>query len=244
MTISFIPAICPKCGGELRVPEDRISIKCMYCGCDIIMHETKNNSPQPSIENWLKLADSVKLSNPEEAYGHYAKVLEFEPENWKAWYGRGITGCRLSTLKEPRFTEVTNDFDKALEYSPNNEKEKLEETIVNELLVLGATYITRSCAFYDGEKSLDQYFLLLKRIKFYFLFIYRCLHDFPKHEMYKRAIESNITICENFIENIPRVLTFDPNNPKEYFLDQLLIYVNMIREIDPEYKSKFYERKT
>ena len=49
MPIEFIPAICSNCGGQLRVPEDRKTIiKCIYCGYDIIIHETKSDPPQSS----------------------------------------------------------------------------------------------------------------------------------------------------------------------------------------------------
>lgn len=38
-SMKFIPAKCPSCGGELRVPEDMDVVKCMYCGSDVILHD-------------------------------------------------------------------------------------------------------------------------------------------------------------------------------------------------------------
>ena len=78
MTIEFVPAICPKCGGELRVPKNLETLKCMYCGTDIIMHQI-SNKPQPNIENWMKLANSVIESNPEESYTRIPRQLFKKP---------------------------------------------------------------------------------------------------------------------------------------------------------------------
>lgn len=38
-SIQFIPANCPNCGGELRVPADKSSVKCMYCGHEVLIHD-------------------------------------------------------------------------------------------------------------------------------------------------------------------------------------------------------------
>jgi tetratricopeptide (TPR) repeat protein len=46
-TIEFIPAVCPNCGGELRVPENRKVVKCMYCGYDVIIQFKGGNSEIP-----------------------------------------------------------------------------------------------------------------------------------------------------------------------------------------------------
>lgn len=32
--MSFKPAKCPNCAGELQLPEDRDTVKYMYCGSD------------------------------------------------------------------------------------------------------------------------------------------------------------------------------------------------------------------
>jgi hypothetical protein len=37
--MTFKAAQCPNCGGALQVPDDRISVKCMFCGVEIIVRE-------------------------------------------------------------------------------------------------------------------------------------------------------------------------------------------------------------
>ena len=114
--IEFIPAICPQCGGELHVPNDRNVVKCMYCGYDIIIHEIKNNPPQPGVENWMKLASTIGDTNPQEGYQYYSRVLEYEPENSLAWFGKGHCVGKLSTLYHPTAAEMMACFLKSVEF--------------------------------------------------------------------------------------------------------------------------------
>ena len=37
--MTFKAATCPSCGGALQVPDDRATVKCMYCGVDVIVRE-------------------------------------------------------------------------------------------------------------------------------------------------------------------------------------------------------------
>ena len=37
--MTFKAAICPSCGGALQVPDDRATVKCMYCGVDVVVGE-------------------------------------------------------------------------------------------------------------------------------------------------------------------------------------------------------------
>ena len=62
-------AICPYCSGDLKIPEDRKNIMCMYCGKQIIVKEAIEKAIGPKIENYFCLAKATqKSSNNEEAY--------------------------------------------------------------------------------------------------------------------------------------------------------------------------------
>lgn len=37
--MTFKAAKCPSCGGTLQVPDDRLTVKCMYCGVDVIVRD-------------------------------------------------------------------------------------------------------------------------------------------------------------------------------------------------------------
>ncbi len=37
--MNFKPAICPSCGGKMQIPEDLKTVKCMYCGIEVIVQK-------------------------------------------------------------------------------------------------------------------------------------------------------------------------------------------------------------
>jgi len=39
MPMNFKPALCPSCGGKMQIPDDVNTVKCMYCGVDVIVRE-------------------------------------------------------------------------------------------------------------------------------------------------------------------------------------------------------------
>ena len=108
-SVEFIPANCPNCGGELRVPENRKVVKCMYCGHDVIIHDptTLQVENKVNIETLLKLAKLAENGeNYAEAYNYYTKVLEAEPENISALLGKGLSAGLMSSLNSLRYSEA------------------------------------------------------------------------------------------------------------------------------------------
>jgi DNA-directed RNA polymerase subunit RPC12/RpoP len=77
--MKFEAAKCPNCGGELQLPRDKVSAKCLYCGSDIVVREAIQGAAVANVGNLLKLADAASSAgNYEEAYNYYTKVLEFD----------------------------------------------------------------------------------------------------------------------------------------------------------------------
>ena len=228
MGVEFIPAVCPNCGGELRVPEDKKTIICMYCGYHIIIHETNNTPTHPSIENWLKLADLATDSNPKEAYEYYSKVLEFEIDNWKAWFGKAKAACKLSTLENPRNDEAIKEVQKSIEYSPEFEIDALKESAMRVLMALVMNYSLRSILENDG------FFPSFDRSKVIFSVIDYVLSFTPTdNSEYTSIAEFGISECKNLEKQIPYGGHYD------YFRKEiesrLQNYMDKIREITPEH---------
>jgi tetratricopeptide (TPR) repeat protein len=224
-SIEFIPAICPNCGGELRVPEDRKVIKCMYCGYDIIMRETQNNPPQSNVENWIKLAKAIVDTSPEKAYGYYTKVLEVEPENWIAWYENARIVERLSTLANPRITEIINCFQKAFEFIPDNEKEDWREkafvefsNCLSQFDQMSLLYLMKKRPF--NENDLKDYRALSN---LYFLGIDYVLSLSSNPKEIKRVAESAMKKTKNAFND-------------GWFNNKCQEYINIIRNVDPVYQ--------
>jgi len=124
--MTFKPAKCPNCAGDLQVPDDRDSVKCMYCGSDIVVREAVKLAGGPSIENLMALAkDGESTSNFSEAYDYYTRVLEYDVNNWEAWVGKGISG--LLGKGDIYVGQYHNNINSAIKLVPNKDlvKQKL-----------------------------------------------------------------------------------------------------------------------
>jgi tetratricopeptide (TPR) repeat protein len=109
MGIEFIPAVCPKCGGELRVPSNLQTSKCTYCGMDILINNPNviavNNGF--NVHNFEILANSaLSVTNYQEAYRCFLRIIENDPTNYEGWVGKGFAAGMLSTFANPRHSEA------------------------------------------------------------------------------------------------------------------------------------------
>lgn len=115
--MTFKAAKCPNCAGDLQVPEDRDTVKCMYCGSDIIVREAIKLAGGVNIENLLMLAKkSEDAGASKEAYKYYSTVLEYDPNNVDAWVGKGFTAESIE------FSQKC--FRTAVDITPDPDKEK------------------------------------------------------------------------------------------------------------------------
>lgn len=130
---NFKAATCPNCGGDLQLPTNVESVKCMYCGSDIVIQDAlakKDNTVD--IENLLSIADTALAgSNYDEAYNYYNQILEADLTNYYAWYGKAISALWLSTVENPRFSECKPAILKAFKYCPDDQKQVLGNRISN-----------------------------------------------------------------------------------------------------------------
>jgi len=125
--MSFKAAKCPNCAGELQLPEDRDSVKCMYCGSDIVVREAIKLAGGVNIENLFQLAEHAeKCKQYAEAYNYYTKILETDATNYRAWYGKAMSAGWQSTSANLRLQETISGIENALKYAPENEKDELK----------------------------------------------------------------------------------------------------------------------
>lgn len=128
--IEFIPAICPSCGGELRVPENHETIKCMYCGVDIFLASQKKNDNKPSLETITNLArHAFEGRNYIEAYRYYSMALEEAPDNAFIWAGKGVSSAWQSNISVSHFDEAIHCVQEAIRLGFRNNKDWLEFTV-------------------------------------------------------------------------------------------------------------------
>ncbi|OQB73604.1 MAG: hypothetical protein BWX92_03311 [Deltaproteobacteria bacterium ADurb.Bin135] len=153
--MSFKAAKCPNCAGDLQVPEDRDSVKCMYCGSDIIVREAiKAAAASVNIENLFSLAKSAfDAGNFQEACDYYTRILEADVNNYEAWLGKGLSAGWLSSIQNYRIPEATQGLLKAIECSPEDKKEEINARGLGLILNLITTYYSHLKSYAENAIS-------------------------------------------------------------------------------------------
>lgn len=206
--MAFKAAKCPNCAGELQVPDERNTVKCMYCGSDIIVREAiKAAVAGVNIENLFNLAKSAfDAGNFQEAFDYYTRVLEVDAQNYDAWLGKGLSAGWMSTLAEFRFPEMINGVDKALEYSPDNLKEQMKVKAA-----YGIHDIITACRNVVADHKIEHGYL--EKVKIDIIFKRRNLIEaleyaynlIPNHDYRGFIITDIVFLCTDIIEGSAEV---------------------------------------
>lgn len=106
----FDEARCPECKGDLLLDNEKEFSFCMHCGTKIVVQEAIKavgvvNAHK--VDTWMRMGKSaMEAKNFTEAYGYFTKVVETNPEDWRAlFYKAYVAGC-LSTFENPRIEEL------------------------------------------------------------------------------------------------------------------------------------------
>lgn len=134
--VELVPAICPKCGANLEVPEDLKIAHCIYCGAKVIIEESKPDVHYHGIgtlENYLELGQlMIEKGHSEKAIEYFNKALEIDAKSIEAWYGRGLADESVGKYLHALFW-----YNKVLKINPKHEKtlkriEAMHRTKLNE----------------------------------------------------------------------------------------------------------------
>lgn len=136
--MAFIAAVCPQCSGNLQVPDDRDVVKCMYCGVDVVIRQAIR-LVSGNTSNLLLLGDAAReAGNHAEAIDFYNRVLENDPKNASAWFGKGVSAGWSSTLASFRFQEMLVSCENAVKWSngPDNDAMRKQVSLaINEVAI-------------------------------------------------------------------------------------------------------------
>ena len=131
--MAFVAAVCPSCAGALQLPDDRDAVKCMYCGVEVVVRQAIQ-LVAGNTQNLFELATSALAGeNYSEAYDYFNKVLELEPRNSDAWFGKGTAAGLQSNLKDIRLSEMLVAYENVLKYCPESAKAARLEAISDKL---------------------------------------------------------------------------------------------------------------
>jgi len=247
----FKEARCPNCGGELQLPQDKATVKCMYCGGDIIVQDAIHRAAESNAPNWLLLAKTaIDGRNYQEAFNYYTKVLEVDPQNYEAWFGKGEAAGWLSTLADVRLSEMLTDIENAIKNAPEEIKENLinrSADCINSITIayyqLMREHLLKFVALEKTwEKYVDQCKIILHFLEYAHILS-------PKD---RRIMENIILICVDLIKGVKYDDPYhsdvwgNPHCPARAFISErfeenlkLTInqFVNKIQEIDSSYQQ-------
>lgn len=249
--MAFILTTCGSCGKEIQVPDDIDSAKCMYCGCDVSFKKTITANSS-SVENFLTLARTAGVAgNYDEAYTYYNRVLEIDPQNVIAWYGKGESAGWLSNLKEFRFAEMLIAFQNSLRFTEENQRIELEKNCA-----LTINNIATAC-YQIARKHLIEFIALPNTWPNYIaqcsqiITIYEEAHKLSPND--RLIMENIIHLCKDNIEGVKYNDPYDNNTQKITFLVDayeqktksiLNSYAEKIKQQDSSYVPPNPQRKS
>lgn len=159
--MDFISAKCPQCGGALQVPQGRNSMKCNYCGTDVVVREANSPMTTTSVNSFFTLGQAAEdAGNHVEAYAYFTKVLELDPRNVDAWIGKGTSAGWQSNLIASRLDEMLSCYNKALLATDND---GLKEVVK---LQAAITILQVAKAFFDMSTEHTIQFVSVPTAKF------------------------------------------------------------------------------
>ena len=131
--MKFVAAQCPQCAGALQVPDDRDTVKCMYCGTDVVVRQAIQ-LVAGNAKNFLALAKAAEQAeNYAEASAYFTRALEIEPTNADAWFGKGTAAGWQSIPGNLRLAEMGVAYENAIKYSKDELKAAVNATCADNL---------------------------------------------------------------------------------------------------------------
>lgn len=131
---------CEMCGSTELMKQDGVFV-CQTCGTKYSVEEAKKMMVEGTVEvkgtvkvddsskidNYYKMAESAyNAGNKKEAENYCNKIIEIDPENYKAWFLKGKAAGWQSTLANDRIQETMDCFSQAIKNIPEAEKDELE----------------------------------------------------------------------------------------------------------------------
>ncbi|MGN9235492.1 CFI-box-CTERM domain-containing protein [Atopobiaceae bacterium HCP3S3_D6] len=155
--------VCQSCGTKYSVEEAK---KMMIEGTVDVSGSTVKVDNSASIANYYKMAESAyESSNQKEAENYCNKIIEIDPNNYKAWLLKGKAAGWQSTLTNIRIEESVNCFTKAVDNAPEDDKDRVKKEASQEIESLSTALMTMCCNNFAKFASEDNAASILNNLR-------------------------------------------------------------------------------
>jgi tetratricopeptide (TPR) repeat protein len=242
--MAFVAAVCPQCGGNLQVPDDRDIVKCMYCAVDVVVRQAIQLVPGNHAHLSELARSAAAAGNFEEAYSYWTKVLEIQPQNSEAWMGKGTAAGWLSKMVSFRFAEMLVAFENAIKFAKNSD----ETTRLRAESAYALNNV--ATAFYSMSRKHLLEFVTVPNIWPDYLDqcgqiinLYEAAHTYAPTD--QNIIGNVIHLCKDNIEGVSYRDPYENNIPKVWHLSDeyearlrtlLRQYADKLKALDPSYQ--------
>lgn len=162
--------VCEMCNGNNLLKENGVFV-CQSCGTMYSVEEAKKLMVEISgnvdvsgstvkidntsnIENYLTMAENALSSNNQaEAEQYSNKVIEIDPQNYRAWLIKGKAAGWQSTTANQRTDESINCFINAVKFAPVDRAKEIREKAAVELSKIAYAIIALCCNQYKDYPS-------------------------------------------------------------------------------------------
>lgn len=135
------------CGTKYSVEEAK---KMMIEGKVDVSGSTVKVDNSASIENYFKMAENAYESrNNSETEQYCNKIIEINPQYYKAWLLKGKAAGWQSTVADLRIEESVNCFTKALENAPEDIKSNIQKEASEEIEKLSFAVLSQCCDYFE-----------------------------------------------------------------------------------------------
>lgn len=270
--------VCDICGGKLVMRTGGIAF-CDSCGMEYSLEAMREKiqviqgvvqiDNSNMVASWMNMANSAaEAGNHKEAYEYYTKVLEVEPLNWRAIFGKGKAGAWQSTLANSRTAELYQAVKKAIALIDEADM-PLEEIIqAKNEFAMSIFYVNNAfleCKLESFGKRKDKFYDM-HYDEWWDVYQYSAVENIKKTEdamsiiidldgeltrknlleMKKHICSILVLICdcsttywENYKKDKQKCFGLQESSKKQY-IDRYIELVSEIRESEPDYRRTMY----
>jgi len=131
--MQLIPAKCPDCGADIKIPEGSTQIVCEFCGGNILVTDLLGSIAV--MQNCMTLAfTAMESGNYKDAYDHFNRAIEIDLKNPNAWFGKAVCTGMTRKLNENSFGLMIDLFENAFKYAPADKQANMKKNAAAEIV--------------------------------------------------------------------------------------------------------------